>query len=885
MDSTDSSSLPVVTDSRLCDARRRELPRPLLEREAELASLASVAYEAAEGCGSVTLIHGEAGIGKSSLVAALPQTVPVNLRLRFAYCHDLAAPRPLGPIRDLITDAGSASRLQDDMDAQSVLDLVLDTQPKRPGAVMVVIEDVHWADDATLDVLHYVVRRIAALPVALVLTYRDDVIDCRRRLSPLLGQVATTTRPRRVKLRPLSLHAVRQLSANSAIDAAQLYAATSGNPYLVTEVLSYGAHVEVPPSVADALLARTRRLEVEVRRSVEQLSVIPTPVEWWLAHVLLAGETGGLDAAEGQGLISVSPEGISFCHELTRQAIADSLPGARRMELNARVLAAMVIHKGVDLSRLLHHATEAGDMDAMAYYGPQAAREASRCGSHRQAVARYQSVLNLLARYRPVQQADLLQEYAVECYTIGQGHNAMEAQVSAVKLRRSLGDPRMLGTSLCWLSRMYSWNGQRQAAERTARQAIDVVSGVGDQRLLALAYSNQSRLHVADPQTSEGIEYGERALKLARNLGDRAIESHALTSMGTVQWVRGSRVSGRSVVEESLQTALAANEIEHACQAYLTLAHMLLSDLHLDEAQHYLTQGVKLAESREHLGLLGRMHMAGAFVAFSAGDWDLAVQSAERTSDEQCLVSRWGSLAVRGRVLVRRGGSGGEELLTRASDIAREIRDVHGVEEAAAGLAEAAWLRGDRDTARLHAESAYRWARQAGHSRPRHELTYWLIRMNVPIEMDGDTHPYALQAAGQWAKAAATWRESGHSYERAAALAETGHQDDLITALGLLEGLRAEPLTRIVRTRMRELGIHRAPRGPASTTRQNPHGLTRRQAEVTQLIRQGLTNAQIAAALVLSVRTVEQHVAAALAKLGVASRREVADRLDNLRND
>lgn len=179
MDSTDSSSLPVVTDSRLCDARRRELPRPLLEREAELASLASVAYEAAEGCGSVTLIHGEAGIGKSSLVAALPQTVPVNLRLRFAYCHDLAAPRPLGPIRDLITDAGSASRLQDDMDAQSVLDLVLDTQPKRPGAVMVVIEDVHWADDATLDVLHYVVRRIAALPVALVLTYRDDVIDCR----------------------------------------------------------------------------------------------------------------------------------------------------------------------------------------------------------------------------------------------------------------------------------------------------------------------------------------------------------------------------------------------------------------------------------------------------------------------------------------------------------------------------------------------------------------------------------------------------------------------------------------------------------------------------------------------------------------------------------
>jgi DNA-binding NarL/FixJ family response regulator len=140
-----------------------------------------------------------------------------------------------------------------------------------------------------------------------------------------------------------------------------------------------------------------------------------------------------------------------------------------------------------------------------------------------------------------------------------------------------------------------------------------------------------------------------------------------------------------------------------------------------------------------------------------------------------------------------------------------------------------------------------------------------------------------VQAAGRWREAADAWRAAGYPYEHAAALAESPDPDDLLVAVAALDAISARPLARLIRARLRDVGVARIPRGPAGSTRRNPHGLTERQWEVAQLLAGHLSNAEIADRLVVSVRTVENHVAAILHKLGARSRRDAAALMADLR--
>ena len=254
---------------------------------------------------------------------------------------------------------------------------------------------MHWADDATLDALRYLIRRIAELPAVLVLTYRDDELSRGHPLYGLLGLASRSDQVRRLPLRRLSPDAVRQLSAGSPVSAAELYALTAGNPFFVSELLASAQGEPVPPTIADAVLARVRRLDPATQDVLEQLAVLPSAVERWLLDALVPGAAAvtALAAAEERGLLTVSTGKISFRHELTRRAIAGAVPAARLMALNQRVLAALIEHDGADVSRLVHHAAQAGDLDAIVQYGPAAARDAARAGAHREAVAHFALVL------------------------------------------------------------------------------------------------------------------------------------------------------------------------------------------------------------------------------------------------------------------------------------------------------------------------------------------------------------------------------------------------------------------------------------------------------------------------------------------------------------
>ena len=220
-------------------------------------------------------------------------------------------------------------------------------------------------------------------------------------------------------------------------------------------------------------------------------------------------------------------------------------------------------------------------------------------------------------------------------------------------------------------------------------------------------------------------------------------------------------------------------------------------------------------------------------------------------------------------------------LLGRAWDLAAQVDELQRTGPAAAARAEAAWLHGDQAAVHDIAAPVYEEAVRLGDQAHTAELGYWLAKTGYRVQPQAD-HPYAVQAAGRWREAAALWEAAGCPYEHAAALAESPDPEHLLTALATLDELGAKPLAAHVRGRLRTLGVTRIPRGPLDETRVNPAGLTMRQIDVVRLLGKGYTNAEIASELVVSVRTVNSHVAAALGKLGAASRREAAARAAEL---
>lgn len=858
------------------------MDRGILEREPELAQLTAAAQEAADGAGSVVLVFGEAGIGKSSLVRALPERLPAQARILVGQCDDLATRRPLGPFRDLVGSVGTelARAVTDGGDRQRVYEALRGELAVTSHPAVLVVEDVHWADEASLDALRFLVRRMERLPALLVLTYRDDELSRGHPLRHLLGQVSRAPRVHRLPLARLSLDAVRTLSGAGRLDPAEVYEVTSGNPFFVAEVLAAGGTGGVPPTVVEAVLARLRGLDAAAVDALEQLAVVPSAVERPLVDALLTQGVAVLAAAEQRGLLAVAPERVAFRHELIRRAIADAVPAARRIELNRNVLAALAARPGADAARIVHHAAQAGDEDAIARYGPDAARDAASAGAHREAAAQLRLVLGQRHRYAPPDLADLLERYAVESYTIADSAAAVAAQREAVALRRSLGDIPALGADLRWLSRIHWWAGDADEAQDAAREAVTVLEHAGDDRLLALAVSNIAQLRMLSDRYPEAVEHGERAITLAQKTEDTAILSHALNNVGTARW-RGGDPDGRKQLEESLHVALAAGEVEHACRAYANLIWTLLDNLQYTEADRYLGPAMDLADRAEHLGFLTYLHVELAIRRLAAADWDGAERHAE-FGIHDFLPARSPALTVLARVRTRTGRPGAGELLAEAQEIAVRTRELQRTGPVAAALAEAAWLRGDRAAVIETVTPVHAQARHLTGIPYRAELGYWLTKAGRPVPLDDCDHPYALQARGHWREAAALWQSAGCPYEHAAAVAESPHPADKIEALAELDALGAEPLARLIRAELRALGVKRIPRGPVAATRGNPAGLTERQLQVMRLLAQGLTNAEIAARLVVSVRTVDNHVRAILDKLDAPTRRHAAVRAEEL---
>jgi AAA ATPase domain len=546
----------------------------LLERAAQLAVLDSALVDAVAGVGSVVLVFGEAGIGKTSLVRTfLRDAANGRARILAGACDDLLSPRALGPFRDAARAAGSgplATALAEG-DRDALLAAVREELSDPHTPTVLVVEDAHWADEATLDVLRYIGRRMGDLPAVLLITYRDDEIGPDHPLRRVLGGLSGNS-VHRVAVPPLTRAAVTSLAGGTNATSAGLYRLTGGNPFFVSEVLAV-PDATVPATVMDAVLARVRRLGATTQQALEQFAVVPSRVELPLARALLDDLTV-LSEAERHGIVEVGPVAVAFRHELGRRAVEGSLPVTERMRLNARVLAALLAQDEPDLARVVHHAVQAGDDAAVVAHAPEAARQACLAGAQSQGAALYEQALLHPELLAAEDRATIAESYAWVLFSSDRRSDAVRAAEDAVRLRAALGDDPALGQALAYLSVQQWADLEPAAALASAQQAVRLLEPCGDstQRASALLYLGTLLINVDREQ--DGLTAVETGLAIADRVGADQLIPLGRIYRGRARLQLGDR-SGLTELREGLELARAGGNHDHVMLGYVNAVSVL----------------------------------------------------------------------------------------------------------------------------------------------------------------------------------------------------------------------------------------------------------------------------------------------------------------------
>lgn len=846
----------------------------LVEREKEIDGLLACLRVAARGSGRMVLLGGEAGIGKTSLLQALADRRDDAL-LWWGACDALQTPHPLAPLHDIArsSSVGFRGLMSAETDRAALFEAVLNELQHSRRPILVVIEDVHWADDATMDLIKFLGRRIGRAACLLVVSFRDDQLTAAHPLRRLIGLLPPAIATR-IDVPRLSPAAVELLARRALQSAEGLYATTQGNAFFVTEVLRHGGE-PVPRAVQDLVLARYTELDAQAQAVLRLASVVPVPTERWLVERLIGEDVAPIEACLGSGLvISGAGSALGYRHELARTAVESSLAEPLARSLHAAVLEALCSDKRaqVSLARLVHHAVRADDHQAVMQHAPQAAEEARQRGAWKEAAAHYAVAL----RHAEVAGVDddaarmarWLDGYAGGCECSDQLEELIAARWRLDATYQRMGNVTERARNLSQLAKSLPLTLRFEEAQAANRLALALLDTAPPGPALAWALSVQATLCGIANDDEGQLRCASQALELAERFGERETALLATKSIGMAT-IRSDFDAGRAHLLRAIDMGLAEGRDFAVADLLSALAHASCDHFRWADAQAVLDRAFAFCGRDEYERTRAYDLALYGHVDVHLGRWESAVDRAQKVLvSDGWSTSRFWALLVLGRVQARRGDAQAVATLDAALSLAPTSVALRGAR------AEAAWLRGD--TASVIDEARQGLALAGDRSTPWYvsELAYWLHRAGAAdAEPARGATPYALQIAGDWAAAAEAWAAIGCPYEQARALAE-GEDGAALRAWRLFDGLGARPAADAVRAKLGKAARRLLPRVARPETASHPFALTAREAKVLSLLCAGLKNAAIAERLVRSVRTVDHHVASIYAKLGVSSRSE-----------
>jgi DNA-binding CsgD family transcriptional regulator len=845
----------------------------LIERESQLAALHEYADEAGHGQGRLVLISGEAGVGKSVLMEQFAEELNEASWL-WSGCDGLFTPAALGPLLDIASHLdGELLRL---CRAEARRDqlygaLLRQLSDMRTPAVLV-IEDVHWADEATLDLLSYLGRRIQYLPVLLLVTYRDDALVADDPLRLTLGALASQRATRRLTLPPLSMGAVAALAHGTKIDPTELHELTAGNPFFVAEVLQAGSDV-LPASIRDAVLARTSTLTAPARDVLDTTALIGSRLPAELL-VSLIDDPLIMDELISHGLLIKDGDDLRFRHEIARVVIDVAVPPYRKASIHSKITEALLASGCDDDARLAFHAEGAGRDDLVVRYGSRAGRRAAELAAHREAAAQYSRALRCAMAIDISTRAELSDALAQELALVDRWEESAAMRTAALELWREARNLSRESQSLLRLS-VAKWRLCRGAEAKEAREAaLELAQECGSGPEIARAYERMASHEVAEARYEEGMAMARQAREMAKQLRLTDVISDALDTEAKA--VRALGEDWAMPMRTALEAALSGGHEEQAGRAFARAYMWYCEDLRPGEAERSYGDAFAYCEEHDIGTFVVCLQGQRTAVLEQNGRWTECMSLGHALLDQHKL-SPWNRLrplCSTAKVMARRGQEGFWPYLDEAMESALRLGEPEWIRPVGIARTEACWLEGRLDAAVSELDRVQSFSAGAT-AVDRCWMAIWTRRLGGTAQAV-DIEPFAGQLAGEGARAAMLWDWLGYRYEAALALFDTQAEALLRESLARLVDLGAEAAARLVRRTMRDLGVRSIPAGARTATRTHPRGLTAREQEILELLTSGQSNDEISANLFISVRTVEHHVSAILGKLGVTTRKSAA---------
>lgn len=851
----------------------------LLEREDYLSQLINFFAQAENGIGHTVFLMGEAGIGKTSIVHSLENEIKSRAHFYFGACDSLFTPRPLGPLYDIAGKLGESfiEMLRNDKSRNHIFSTFLEELCKSSPLVLV-FEDLHWADEATVDFIKYMARRIKRSKCLFLLTCRDNEVRASHPVRNLFGELPTGVFSK-LNVEPLSEGAVKKIAASFGYTrGSEVYHLTGGNPFYVIEILSNDLQ-RIPDHLKDSILRIFRSKDVDTQELLSFLSIIPTKIEFRVAERIKKDFGGDIDDCVWSGIIVKGNEYFSFKHELFRLTIEESLQPSKRKNFHKKMFQILLETRGVTkrFSQLVHHAQQVGEKELIAQIVPMAAKEASLAGAHIEACKLYRIAIDNTPTLNS-RLAELYDNHAHECYLINQAGTAIESLQKALDFWRAQKNRLKIGNALRFMSRLKWLQGRRDEVMALASESIIELEQGPPTHELALSYSHLSQLYVIYNDLQKGLKWGQKALDLAVKIEDQSVLAHALNDIGTVQLTDPStQVEGEKNLAKGLSLALKNNWHEQVGRAYSNCATIFALTKNHSKALVAFDDGLKYCEANDLTFLTSCMLSEKVKLLLDKGNWEEAKSIALLLKANTFLppLVRIGAITVLSRIYIRKGEfEEAQKLIAEGKKISRHSHEAHQFVPILISELELFWIdnkpidEGDMIYVEeeLFPEKHDSWYYS--------ELAYWMNKCGILTPERKQvrlTKPYHIDVYGDSAAAAQTWKELGCPYERALALFN-GDQKSQREALAILSELGASATYRMLRAKLKTIGIKKIPKGHRKSTRNNPMELTNRQIDILTLLSDGLQNVEIADKLFISTKTVTHHVSAILARFEVNSR-------------